>query len=180
MVIELLREEIEAGKLKPSRFDFRKVKSKITSYQSPEDKLSYLLEVKTEYLQNKPIVVDPHEVPFDQKCDLEIKLLKSQIKLKKTKPKVSSVIRTTEEKKSKLQINSNLNQFVDIFFQLIHEKKVDGKPYLDATPNELAYLISESFKDKDGHEINPETIKTILKPSRFEKRPKGNARVSVS
>ncbi|MCE3260618.1 MAG: hypothetical protein K0S12_2259 [Bacteroidetes bacterium] len=180
VVIELFREEVEAGKIKSGKFDFGKVKTKLKHYESTEEKLSYLLEMKTEYLQNKPVLIDPNEVPFDQKCELEINLLKSQSKLRKKKAGSSAPLRTRAEKKPSFQINSNLNQFVDIFFQLMHEKKIDGKPYLQATPNELAELISSSFKDKDGNAINLETVKTILKPSRFEKRPKGGGRVGVN
>jgi hypothetical protein len=179
MVIELLRDEIEAGKIKPAKFDFKLVKTKLKTYQSTEEQLSYLLEAKTEYLQNKPLLVDPHEVPFDEKCELEIQLLKSKSKLRKKKTGTTPVIRTVAEKQ-KFRINSNLNQFVDIFFQLMHEKKVDGKPYLEASTNDIAELISSSFKDKEGNVINAETIKTILKPSRFEKRPKGSGRISIS
>lgn len=40
-------------------------------------------------------------------------------------------------------------------------------------------MITTWFKDKDGKEISTETVKTILKPSRFEKRPKGNARFVI-
>lgn len=180
VVIELFREEIESGKFSNSKFNFKKTKQKIQCYKTPEEKLSYLLEVKTEYLQYKPAVVDPTEVPFDVQCELEINLLKTQRKLNKTKqegekesPLKKSPVR------SKFQINSNVNQFVDIFFQLMHEKQVNGKPYLEASPNELAEMIAETFQDKEGKEISIATVKTILKPSRFEKRPKGNARLDV-
>jgi hypothetical protein len=185
VVIELFREEIESGKLKTGKFDFGKVKSKLKTYPSTEDKLSYLLEVKTDYLQNKPAIIDANEVPFDQKCELEINLLKSQSKLRKKRTTVSTKLSTTTlrgpaDKRQKFQINSNLNQFVDIFFQLMHEKKVDGKPMLQAAPNDLAELISSSFQDREGNPINTETVKTILKPSRFEKRPKGSAKISIN
>ena len=69
---------------------------------------------------------------------------------------------------------------MDIFFQLMHEKQVNGKPYLEASPNELAEMISETFQDKEGKDISIDTVKTILKPSRFEKRPKGNLRFDVA
>jgi hypothetical protein len=180
VVIELFRDDIESGKLKPGKYDFGKVKQKLRSYPNTEDKLSYLLEVKTEYLQNKPSLIDPTEVPFDQKCELEIELLKSKSKLRKKKTGASPAVKTATEKKTKFQINSNLNQFVDIFFQLMHEKKIDGKPFLQAAPNELAELISSSFKDRDGNPINTETVKTILKPSRFEKRPKGDLKIGIN
>lgn len=193
VVIELFRQEIESGKFNNSKFNFKKVKQKIQCYKTPEEKLSYLLELKTEYLQFKPAAIPPGEVAFDIQCDLEMNLLKTQRKLCK---KMNSPLSVGEGsgvrlesplKKSpvspgllpKLQINSKLNSFVDIFYQLMYEKQINGKPYLSATPNEIAEVISKIFIDKEGNEISQDTVKTILRPSRFEKRPKGNARLDV-
>jgi len=178
VVIELLRQEIESNKFTGSKYNFKAVKQKIQSYKTPEEKLSYLLEVKTEYLQYKPSVTNTNEVPFDLQCDLEINLLKSQRKLYKSIALSESRLKKPTLR-SKFKINSNVNQFVDIFFQLMHEKQVNGKPFLEASPNELAELIAESFQDKEGKEISVSTVKTILKPSRFEKRPKGKARLDL-
>ncbi|MFN8116216.1 MAG: hypothetical protein U0W65_08885 [Bacteroidia bacterium] len=188
MIIEVMRDAIEHKKEVPeSKFNFVKLKSDIKQY-SYEEKVSYLMEAKTEYLQNKPKIIDVNETPFDEKIDLELVLINTQQKLcKKLKePNNSnelqsplSTLKKSPISKNKFKINTNLNQFVDIFFQLMHEKKVGGKPYLEASPNELADMITTWFKDKDGKEISTETVKTILKPSRFEKRPKGNARFVI-
>lgn len=177
MVIEVFRQEIETGKFSNSKFNFKKVKQKIQSYKSPEEKLSYLLELKTEYLQFKPLVIEPGEVAFDIQCDLEMNLLKSQRKLDKKKPSLNK----TEASVTlpKLQINSKLNSFVDVFYQMMYEKQINGKPYLSGTPNEVAEVISKIFIDKEGNEISQDTVKTILRPSRFEKRPKGKGRLDV-
>jgi hypothetical protein len=59
----------------------------------------------------------------------------------------------------------------------MHENKVKDKPALEAQPQVIAEIIANNFLDKEGNEISVETVKTILKPSRFEKRPKGNARI---
>jgi hypothetical protein len=193
MLIELLRQEIQNNKFsQASRFNFQNVKQKIKNYSSTEEKLLFLAEAKTEYLQNKAVQVPSGEVPFDEKVQLEIDLLKTQRKLSKKitplsvgegaglRPKSPlSPLKKSPAVKDKFQINTNLNVFVDIFFQLMHEKKVGSKPYIDATPNELAEMIATWFKDKEGKEISIETIKTILKPSRFEKRPKGSAKFEI-
>lgn len=186
VVIELFRQDIQNNKFsQASRFNFDKVKQKIKNYSTTEEKLSYLAEAKTEYLQNKPAQVSPGEVPFDEKVQLEIDLLKTQSKLSKKRQQTFKAQETKSPRKKspqspgKFKINTNLNQFVDIFFQLMHEKKVDGKPYLEASPNDLAEMIAAWFKDKESKEISVETVKTILKPSRFEKRPKGNSRIEI-
>lgn len=189
MVIELLRQDIQNNKFVPaSRFNFEKIKNKIKAYPTTEEKLLFLAEAKTDYLQNRPAQVPPGEVPFDEKIQLEIDLLKTQSKLSRKRQQTFtaqenksplSPLKKSTQSPAKFQINSNLNVFVDIFFQLMHEKKINGKPYLDASPNELCEMIATYFKDKEGHDISIDTIKTILKPSRFEKRPKGNARFNI-
>ncbi len=189
VVIEVFRQEIQNNKFsQAARFNFDKVKQKIKNYPTTEEKLSFLAEAKTDYLQNKPALVPPGEVPFDEKVQLEIDLLKTQSKLSKKRQQTFtnqgsksplSPFKKSPQSPSKFQINTNLNVFVDIFFQLMHEKKINGKPYLDASPNELCELIAAYFKDKEGNDISIETVKTILKPSRFEKRPKGSSRLNI-
>lgn len=180
IVIEVFRQEIESGKFSNSKFNFKKVKQTIQRYQTPEEKMSYLLEVKTDFLQNKPITQDPTEVPFDIQCDLELNLLKTKRKLIKKKKATPLSVGEGSGVRLKLQINSKLNTFVDIFYQLMYEKQINGKPYLSATPTEVAEIISKTFIDKDGNEISKDTIKTILKPSRIEKRPKDGARIKLT
>lgn len=197
VVIELLRQEIESGKtLTTNRFNFNHVKQQLKSYPTIEDKLLYLMETKTEYLQNRPAFTNPSEVPFDEKCELEIVLLKNQRRLskKRTEDFVSqgnksplsplkkhalNEVEGSPKLLSKLKINTNLNRFVDIFYRLMHENKANDKPILEAQPQIIAEMIANYFIDKDGNEISVETVKTILKPSRFEKRPKGNSRIDV-
>lgn len=188
MIIEVMRDVIEQKKLAPdSKFNFVKLKTDIKQY-TYEEKVSYLMEAKTEYLQNKPKVIDINETPFDEKINLELELINTQQKLSKKQEGPNSsnelqsplgTLKKSPISKNKFKINTNLNQFIDIFFQLMHEKKVGGKPYLEASPNELADMITTWFKDKEGKEISIETIKTILKPSRFEKRPKGSNRLNL-
>lgn len=183
MVIELLRQEIESGKLVPAnRFNFHQVKQQLKSYPALEDKLLYLMEAKTEYLQNRPAFTNPGEVPFDEKCELEIIFLKNQKRLSKKRAEDfgSQTNKSPLGPLKKSKINTNLNRFVDIFFRLMHEAKANGKPALEAQPQVIAEMISTWFIDKDDREISVETVKTILKPSRIEKRPKGNSKFALT
>jgi len=183
MVIEVLRDAKQQKPLTHSTFDFDKVKAQLKNYNSAEDKISYLAERKAYYLQNKPAYINTNETPFDIKVDIEIDLIKTQKKLTRKREnaslkRIDKVVSTTVVK-SKSRINTNVNQFVDVFFQMMHEKQVDGKPYLQAATADIAEMIAANFTDKEGNDIPVETIKTVLKPSRFEKRPKGNARLIV-
>lgn len=73
--------------------------------------------------------------------------------------------------KGRFQLKCNVNTFIDIFYQMIHEKKAGNDPYLDCETQDLINALSFLFKDKDGNPLNPESIKTILKPGNFKKRP---------
>ena len=162
-----------------NKFDFFQLKRKLATYKSFSEKVSFLHEAKTEYLQNKPRLVDPQEVPFDEKIKLELDLLHTQQSLKEIQQQSGTNTTNNTSQKGIAKINCNLNQFVDIFYQLMNEKKVNGLPALETDTNTIAEIISSNFTDKTGNSISLDTVRTILKPSRIEKRPKGYARYNT-
>jgi hypothetical protein len=195
MIIEVMRDVIEQKKQAPdSKFNFVKLKSDIKQYNF-EEKVSYLMEAKTEYLQNKPKIIDVNETPFDEKINLELDLIKSQQKLNKKQntsnnQEVNSPKSPTKNTKSPtdscrtsvglFQFNCQTNIFVDVFFQLTKEISVDGKPLLNAGFNELAQFITDNFIDKNGNPLSLNTVKTILNISRPEKRPSSEKRIKLN
>ncbi len=70
----------------------------------------------------------------------------------------------------KLQWNNQVNVLVTIFYELANTKFFDGEPYLNATPNQITDFIFNNFTDKTGNDYSKDTIRTILKPSRVDKR----------
>ena len=62
-------------------FDFKKTKEHLTTIDKLEDKIKYLLEVQTDYLQTENYW-EIELVPFDKKCSLEIKKLYELIDLR--------------------------------------------------------------------------------------------------
>jgi hypothetical protein len=187
MIIEVMRDVIEQKKQAPdSKFNFVKLKSDIKQYNY-EEKVSYLMEAKTEYLQNKPKIIDANETPFDEKINLELDLIKSQQKLTKKQntsnnQEVNSPKSPTENCRTSVglfQFNCQTNIFVDVFFQLTKEISVDGKPLLNAGFNELAQFITDNFIDKNGNPLSLNTVKTILNTSRPEKRPSLEKRINL-
>ena len=80
---------------------------------------------------------------------------------------------------NKLKINCNINQLVDIFYQLHRELFINGKPILDGNINDFVAVIVNSFVDKNGQELSPETIKTVITPSKSDKRPKPHKRIDI-
>jgi len=194
MIIEVMRDAIEQKVQAPdSKFNFVKLKSDIKEYEY-EEKISCLMEAKTEYLQNKPKIIDANEIPFDEKINLELDLIKSQQKLTKKQnttnnQEVNSSKSPTKNTKSPTEIcrtsvglfqfNCQTNVFVDVFFQLTKEMTIDGKPLLNAGFNELAQFITDNFIDKNGKSLSLNTVKTILNTSRPEKRPSQEKRIKL-
>ena len=72
----------------------------------------------------------------------------------------------------KIKTNLKVNQLVDIFIQLQREIFVDSRPAIEAENSDIVQLVCQNFTDKDGNAISPQTVKTILMPSKPEKRPK--------
>lgn len=172
VVIELYREMIEKEEVQPNnKFSLEKVKTKLKEYNSYEDKLFYLCEIETEYKQQRPVVLNPHVVPFDEQISLEIDKINKQEALKeKSNQKKGTVFNA----KSNIQLTCNLNYFVDIFYQLSQEKQV-----ISGSLKEIAEYISSGLIDKEGNPVSADSVYSMLKPSNFEKRPKGNSRFKL-
>ena len=194
MIIEVMRDAIEQKQTTSTQFNFNELKNKIKEYSNYDDKLSCLMEARTEYLQNKPKVIDVNEIPFDEKINLELDLVKSQQKLSKKRnaiysQEVNSPKSPTENTKSPTEIcrtpvglfqfNCQTNVFVDVFFQLTKEITVDGKPLINIGSNDLAQFITNNFIDKNGNALSLNTVKTILNISRPEKRPSAEKRINL-
>lgn len=179
MVIELIRQEIENNKFnKSARFDFDKVKARLKHYNTVEEQLSYLYEAKAEYKQNKPKLLDPSETPFDEKIIIEIEKIEQLEQLKKRGPERAALLNGKSNKK-KIPVRGHLNILVDAFYQMLHEKKANGLPYLDATSTELTAFIVEHFIDKDGQPLSESTVRTMLSPNKPEKRPKSDNKINL-
>ncbi len=188
VIIELLRENIETHNKPDARvYDFNDVKLKLAGYKTFEEKLSFLYEVDTEYKQ-QPSPSHTSEVNFEDKIALEMQKLHKLEQLKQATLQHTtqsndllhiathkSPFATTTTTHSTLQLNCNLNYFVDIFFQLAVEQKL-----LHGSLKELTHYIAKGIKDKDGHPISEDSVYSMLKPSNTTKRPKGTARYGLS
>ena len=66
-----------------NKYDFEILKSNMVDLEYKEQ-LKSLITIRTEYLQNvESIGLNPYEISFDGKCDLEIKKIKDLIALDK-------------------------------------------------------------------------------------------------
>ena len=177
MIIEVMRDAIEHQKIASATiFDIKEVKNKLKQYDTVEDKLFYLCEVETEYKQQRPAILNPHSVPFDEQISLEIeKLNKQEVLREKSILKKGTVsIASKTNAINPIKLNCNINYFVDVFFQLSQEKQAIANPL-----KEISEFIANNVIDKDGNQISADSVYTMLKPSNFDKRPKGNSRFKL-
>ena len=163
-------------------FSFKEVKEKLDQIIVFEEKIVYLTNQKFDYQQSVIDFVNKNLPPFDEQCTNEIERLIEVRKLEEqlSKKKTNHINKSTPTLENKIKINSNLNQLVDVFFQLNRELFIEGKPFLDANTNDFVALICNNFIDKGGHEISPATVETILRPSKYDKRPKSHKRIDVN
>jgi hypothetical protein len=160
-------------------FSFRDVKEKLNSIKIFEEKIVYLTHQKYDYQQSVIDFVNKNLPSFDEQCNNEIARL---IEVKKLEEQITKNSTSHQRKKvlgNKIRVNSNLNQLVDVFFQLNRELFIEGKPFLDANSSDFVALICNNFVDKDGYEISQATVETILRPSKYDKRPKSHKRVDI-
>lgn len=161
-------------------FSFYEIKKQLASLDDDNEKILLLTKEKHEYKQANIEFLNQKLPLFDKQCAKEIEQIYEMQSIKSTIEKQKPATAISPNNFTKLQFNCNVNQFVDIFYQLSREILVDGKPVIEGNINDVANIIVNSFVDKDGKEISPQSVKTILQPSREDKRPNSNKRIDIT
>ena len=161
-------------------FSFKEVKEELDRIIIFEEKIVYLTNQKFDYQQSVIDFVNKNLPDFDKQCDKEIEHLFEMKKLQEQlKTVVTSTISQNVISGNQIRVYCNMNQLVDVFFQLNRELFIEGKPFLDANTNDFVALICNNFVDKEGRKISPDTVRTILTPSKSDKRPKAHKRIDL-
>lgn len=160
-------------------FSFREVKNKVNGMDDYTDKIMFLTKEKFEYEQASIEVINPKLPDFSDQCQREIDQIQHLIRLTDEFSKQQIKKNINGIPFNKLKINCNINQLVDIFYQLHRELFTDGKPIIDGNVNDIIAVLVNSFVDKDGRDLSPDTIATMIKPSKTDKRPKPHKRIDI-
>ena len=64
----------------------------------------------------------------------------------------------------------HINKLATIFYELTNTELHEGEPILTASPQEITNFLLNNFLDKDGNNLSRDTIATILRPGRADKR----------
>ncbi|MGV0996643.1 hypothetical protein [Empedobacter falsenii] len=156
-------------------FSFYKTQKDLEQMEDYCDQIIFLTNEKYEYEQANIHFINPKLPEYSDQCNKKIEHLQHIRRLQEE----LQVVKEEKCNYNKLQFNGNVNQLVDIFYQLNRELFINGKNYLDGNVNDIAKMIAYSFVDKDGNKLSIETVKTILTPSREEKRPNNAKRIDV-
>lgn len=110
---------------KENKYDFQKVKQHIETLTTVKDKILYLTEIKTDFLQNKSSWDLDLGTPFDRKCELEIKKLNEVLKLEAhiTTPKAKPIFKLSDKKGAK----TDLIRVLNALYELRLFNKTDGQ-----------------------------------------------------
>jgi hypothetical protein len=81
---------------------------------------------------------------------------------------------STSNNFEKIKWTGQKNQLVSLFYDLLSDDLIQTN-----TKANLEQFIVSSFVDSDGHEFSKTSIKTVLTPSKMEKRTSGNKRTDV-
>lgn len=108
-----------------NKYDFQKVKQHIETLATVKDKILYLTEIKTDFLQNKSGWDIETGTPFDRKCELEIKKLNEVLKLEAhtTTPKAKPIFKLSDKKGAK----TDLIRVLNALYELRLFNKTDGQ-----------------------------------------------------
>jgi len=155
----------------PYRFDL--IKPQLDKLETHHKKKAFLLRMKTDYLQNQYNYDKTDGVDFDVQIDLELAYLDSIQKMRKKKDFV------LEAKPMVLIWEGQLNILVDFYYQCLNYKTEENRPILNATKRAVENFIVKHHRKLDGSKFNATTIRTILTPSRNEKRPNEDKRISL-
>lgn len=160
-------------------FSFKETKNRVDELQDYTQKIMFLTKEKFDYEQASIDFINPKLPDYSNQCQKEI----DQIQHLNRLTNEFSIEQMNKNKNgipfNKLKINCNINQLVDIFYQLHRELFTNGKPIIDGNINDFVAVIVNSFVDKDGRELSPETVKTMLTPSKTDKRPKPHKRIDI-
>ena len=160
-------------------FSFYELKKQLDKVNCDNQKILLLTREMFEYQQASIEFINQKTPMYDVQCAKEIEHIYALQKLQAAVEQTKREQNQNQLPFKKMQINCNLNQFIDVHYQFTRELFVEGKSMIDGSVNDLVSIIVNSYVDKDGKDISPETVKTILTPSRTEKRPKPHKRIDI-
>jgi hypothetical protein len=160
-------------------YNFPEVHAFSDSLKTFEERITYLHGQIYDYQQDQNKFINPVPRPFDALCLSEIERLSKIEEIRHKEALKRNLENGNSKPVIKKKINGKLNYFIDIFYRLMREMPVNGKPFLESTDRQIAEEISANYVDRNGKEISVKYVLTILEKNRPEKRPKRDKRFDL-
>lgn len=160
-------------------YNFPEVHAFSDSLKTFEERITYLHGQIYDYLQDQNKYINPVPRPFDALCLSEIERLSKIEEIRHKEALKRNLENGNSKPVIKKKINGKLNYFIDIFYRLMREMLVEGKPFLESSDRLIAEEISNNYVDRNGKEISVKYVLTILEKNRPEKRPKRDKRFDL-
>lgn len=187
--ISLKRHELKEAPSKPEKkhkklngyntdkeYSFSSVKESLTTYDSSDEKISFLQNQIFDYHQNPPEYINTLSVPFDKLCQMEIdRLEKNEIMRSKRNSHKSDA----PPQIKKLPFNGELKVLCDVFYRMMRKKTKGGKPMLPWNIAQASEFICNNICESDGSSLSLFTVRTYLSPSKPENRPKTHTEFDI-
>lgn len=160
-------------------FSFRETKIKVDELSSYTDKIIFLTKEKFDYEQASIDFINPRLPDFALQCQKEIDHIQHLNYLTNEFSDGQVYEKGDLLPFNKVKLNININQLVDIYYRMANEMFTNGKPNIEGSTSDLTAIIVNSFVDKDGRDLSSETVRTILTPSKDDKRPKEHKKIDI-
>ncbi|MBI1226850.1 MAG: hypothetical protein GC192_16580 [Bacteroidetes bacterium] len=135
------------------RYNIQEVKEKLKHLPDFAEKLTYLLEAKTSYLQNKPGFTASNLIPFDIQIDLEIEKLRQLETLFSTVSMQPSSM-NEEAVLPKIKINFTVAELA-YFFRAMYDLDLIPRQF----KTEVCKFLAAHFQTKQSEDISWRSIK---------------------
>lgn len=194
-IIESKRKEIEYDTYQPKNakqslqyvnagcemrcFSFRETKIKVDELSAYTDKIIFLTKEKFDYEQASIDFINPRLPDFGLQCQKEMDHIQHLNYLTNEFSDGRLSEKGVPLPFNKVKLNININQLVDIYYRMANEMFTNGKPNMEGSTSDLTAIIVNSFVDKEGKDLSPETVRTILTPSKDDKRPKEHKKIDI-
>jgi len=160
-------------------YNFPEVHAFSDSLKTFEERITYLHGQIYDYNQDQNKYINPKQDSFDELCQSEIERLSKIEDIRHKEALKRNLENGNSKQVVKKKINGKLNYFIDIFYRLMREMLVEGKPFIESTDKQIAEEIASNYVDRNGKEISVKYVLTILEKNRPEKRPKRDKRFDL-
>ena len=164
-------------------FCYKSTKITVEKIEKFNDKISFLNNEIFDYDEADIILNNP------KLCDYKIQCEKLKVRIETIRKQNLEIELENLQNLNKLNLNPKpqfkiklcgpINIITDAYKQMMFTAKPNGVPYIQNKIKEIAEFICDNHLDDKGNEISYQTVLTYLSPTRIDKNPNNNWKVTI-